>query len=1055
MNKRSLIIVVATICCIGLGSLIYYTVNNDLSTLSTDLNPDGRFKDDPIPQANQDINAIGSPEMSVGSVEKFHFIKPGEREFGFDSRIPQGDNTLTISKPWVKIFSRTGKTIVIMADSGSVPVDIEGSELKLPSNGSLDSHVTLQIYPTILPNGNPQEIDPAEKSDPEFTVTMNHIDFEREFSRIVSRGPIAFHTRAFQASGRNLFLQYDQINERLQELEIEFIDEVLIDYGSDIFSSLNLTDQQSGASSETSEEPIPDVPEGFEFVQPDTQHIPPAVYRLLLSREVIVAQGEKRLTADSIEVLAGLDLKKNPVTNSAKKQATSERSNSGQSDDSNQTSQVQSPLVRLTCEGPLRITGMEDPIRIKELQDKIFISAFGTPAGLWIADKPILLADSISFSQTNQRMVLLAGPDRPITLQSPDNLLSVTAGHSIQINPQDDLILVNGPGLITFSDPNQATRIQYRNSLKLSVSDLIHATEPDFDITGNLRTFEFLGPFTVDADPYLIEAAGGSFYVAPPPDNIIATDPILERFNLIRASIRSPYGTFSGDSITGRLDSDPNWPNCLILRELTVNGNVAMTSDKYQFQTDGSLFVHFDANRTDPNDLWNRPFDQKLSDKLIFIDKLNPTWLLAQSEQGQVHFINNLKHFSLQGNRLEGRTTSVSADLENGSWDIQGRDAVIVYQDSQSLQGRHMTLDPTEQICHMFGSGQIEMAGSFDLLGQTPEVSQTPVLLHLTWQDGADYDLLNNRASFYNTVIQNEQTGLTNWRHTTLSCPRLIIDYQPAAKTSSKNRQPNDITEIVSLQLNADGPVYVESRDFQNDTNDLISTSRIFGNRLSFDNSSRQLCLTGPGWIDHINFQNPQSKPATSQPVQQNNFNTLLADALPGDRSDYTLVRFSDTLRYEIRSGFISIANGVTVIRLPLDPQSNVIPDPEQPVAGSMRLFCQDLTISPDDPAGEKTTVQANNSLLKAVNRLQATGNVYLEFCRDDFMPDFFISKTLTFDRISGDIFIQGAPNRPAQYIGRDLRQSATSHIRQTRFQWIRYNIQTNLYEGEELEGSF
>ncbi|MBN2211032.1 MAG: hypothetical protein JW709_06510, partial [Sedimentisphaerales bacterium] len=235
MAKRLLLLAGAlTIALVAFGGV--YWLTSDTAGPRTSAPPPA----DIAPAGDTQISGITAPGgLKIYETDNPVIIGPRDLKdnhipykFGFERRGKSDSGELVIVRPWARFYDRSGQVIQITADEAIVPITESGGETEIPQNGNLKGNVIIQMFASIDSDSEPPlpyEAKPGDLPPAQLTVELDEVVFDREHSSLSSDGPLNIESAEMILHGRGLErLIYDQVNRRVQDLEIRHVEELLI-----------------------------------------------------------------------------------------------------------------------------------------------------------------------------------------------------------------------------------------------------------------------------------------------------------------------------------------------------------------------------------------------------------------------------------------------------------------------------------------------------------------------------------------------------------------------------------------------------------------------------------------------------------------------------------------------------------------------------------------------------------------------------------------------------------------------------------------------------------
>ena len=1038
MAKR-VILVSLTLLGILLCLLIYQQLSRDFAPPAAPYQTDIGEESPTSPAQDMEMIEVdvGQMTVSVGKIEGFHYAARDDhnriiREFGFKERLSREGDIFTISLPWIRFHSADGRLIEVLAPTGQMPLEIVEGQIKEPPRGSLFGGVKIAL----------REQDPNQPA--ELLVELDRLEFEREFSRLSSRGTVRISGDQVQLAGTDLNLQYDQVTEQLQELELHRLE----------YLRLNT------ASLQKSSTPIQtDTSEQLEKPTPKTQ--PPDkkadIYQLTLHRHVQICQGPGRITAEKVEILSRLNASKD---RSSRKLLKSQQATSSEKHSKDQPSR-QSPdepnqMVELTCSGPLRIEVLKDKT-LPEPGARLLINALGSPAHIWREQKIIGRADNIQYiNYDSHREIVKLVTDDPCGIWLSPSRQQFLTGREVTFDPCESLARLLGPGDIHYilDDPCSPALIHYQDMVKLKFSDP-RATSGTSDFFENqpVAWLDFSGPLSLVHPDGALRAGRGhlEFYtpVKPALDHKqkrpVQQTTAASQLKSIELGgqvfISDPCSFFTTEHLLARFELDPN--NVSRLTSIRAQGDVKAKNRDYILQAKDELLARFNLKTQSPD---NKDTNKKsqptrpqkpVSAPSQLLALQQPNYILAQGPSGTVRFVDRTdpnEILEVSGNRIEGHSEKGEI-TKDGLLQIRGRPAQVRLADRAQLTGSLLSLDLAKRVCSIPEKGNLQALSSNDFAGKK---LGEPVPVEIAWQQGAQYSMDSNE------VVLNDVTA-----HLEKATPEMIIHDQVNAdrmtmileKTKQKDQSRRELS-----RLSAQGPnVQLIRRQTAPETGELLVKMEMLCQDIRFDKYPNLLTAAGEGLIEISDYRTPQEPSASPESEALEN---ILSASLGGSGPSFTLIHFLKRMDFAIDQGKIHFHEGVALHRIPTNEIKPSQLDTLN-IPGSFRLHSEEVIViraseSANEKDKKKKTKQQDNPDQLGIGKLgflQALGNVWFEVISSKGKRHIGYGQILTFDGPTNTVTLKGSETLPVRFD-------------QTQFLWFKYNLKTGDFSGKPLGSS-
>jgi len=886
----------------------------------------------PIETGQEDrdrIEMLPAGAVEVGDTEKLVFESRDKlgrviRQFGFERREPSGAGIFKITRPWVKIYGRDEHIIEITARTGSVPLASNMGQIELPQSGQLEN-VRIEMYSRREGEINRQKTA-ARADDPEKDVEMfvtleGQVDFELEFSRLKGPGRFEAVSPLFTTNGQGLSLEYDQLSERLRELELRQIEKLELAAGS--WGRGPIGKKQVG-------------PEEKKASQDSVEKEKVTTYRFTMSDEVVIKQAGQELTADAIEILTDVDHSRKTFSDISSGDTKTTTREKATTKDTKSSASDTEQAIEITCKGPLRITVADDQEPSPQA-DRLEFKAQGAPAVIWREGAVAVQADQISYDQRGQTIELSAGKDRPVKIWlAPEQWAS--AQQKVYVNQQTGLAVLTGPGRVEYAarQGSQPSLIDYEGQMQIQFDVFAGEMDSAEVLWRQTRWVQFAGGLRAQNKNGQIEADNGKLTFVPvTADDAKASDGKEKRMRIESIELAGNMKAAGSDSGFGAqrmratFAADKNgqaW-----LEKITAWGQVQAENPEYIIEANDKLQLEFaqagKASAKERKTGWG--FDQ-------FLKRGSPVYALAEGADGKVCLRDKKQEYLIVGDRAE-------VDTGRNVWVVEGRPARVIGPGQESkLEVPKIIADLNEGLFEVPGAGNLNVLSRSDLAGQA---LSKPVPVYIAWREGAAYSLETEKIICRNVTAEIEQTGPSR-QYTIMTCPRMTILL--TKKTPAKTQQANG--ELSDKQLSlliAEGPiVQINHIEYEPASDQAIIKLALQAQRLQFDYESQLLLADGSGWVDVTNLQGQSDERNSSAPGSLKNTVTTMLDSSGPSR---TLIRFGREMRYNISDRRLSFTGGVKLDNLPLSEQYRISPEGVPQINGMRSLSCHKLDVVVDE----------------------------------------------------------------------------------------------------------
>lgn len=1031
MMKR-LLLVLITLGCSLTALLLYHWLTPAIDSENPSLgkNPSTTLPiTDPAIDENQQ-QFLEVQDIKIGQIQGLHFQDRDPsgkltREFGFKERVRSEEDVVLISEPWTKIYLKDSRIIEIRAERGGIPLESSMGTFKYPESGFLEEKVRLIVY-------RQEAADTALELRPlELTVELDQIVFERDMSRLVCSGPIHAQSEKFELKGENLSLIYDQLQERLQELELRNLQQLTI--AREVLESREKSpiEKPSTSSGDTKENASA------------KKKIP---YRFTLFNQIQIDLGKEQILADLLEIVTDMDA--GPMAEDAPKTADKTHPAGEQPAGTGETAlsaDESQPPVTITCSGSLRVAVAED-IAPSELGDQFHVRMEGKPARILRDSKPVVESDIMTYDQALEQFTLNSRENRPIMLNLSEES-QATAQQEIQLDMQNGIAALVGPGQVEHQTPDmdQPMVIDYQDRMKMKFTPQtgpkdysqnslmnIQIEELAFDGTlhvrdenGELSAGQGLLTFYESGQPDAVETADSTSYPMPPIRSIDLT-------SHVRA--QGETRNFSAEKLTAHFELAADGKS--LLKTMQTFGNVFYEDPNYLIEAGDKITLEFAAKADGP--AASKIPDKPQSPSILGIDQLwkdnPPVYALAEGAGGKVRLSAKQEKYRIIGDRAE-------MDLLQEICTVAGQPAQVLEMNGENtLGGNLIVADLKKEFCQMPGSGALNALLSGDLMGSS---SSEPVPFHIVWQEGAIFDLKNGNISLRNVQADSQFSQNNQRMENRITCSGMTIQFlveqssllnpdASAEKESSLSFVNKDTLKNLDT-FTAEGPsVSFISKGFDPLNNQLLFNLQMEARQLTFDKAANTLLAQGKGWIEIIDNQKSKDAPKTEDNPQD-----PLANLFTSRGPSYTLVNFMDQMHLQPDQKNLQFTGGVYMDHMPLPLPENVqlTETGIRQIEGLMRLNCQDLGLAMVPADANSQNNPAVSIDMGQLQEITAAGDVFLEYVQKPGSSHIFTCENLNFNRQQNQLQLTGSETLPVRF-------------NQMQFLNFTYDLTTGQYHG-------
>ncbi|MCK4627957.1 MAG: hypothetical protein KAT56_03075, partial [Sedimentisphaerales bacterium] len=764
MTKK-IILLSVTLLCVILCLLIYHQYSHDdyapsaeqtrptYEDIATTKPDEGEMiETGPVGMGSEPVR------VKIGSLESVHYIKRDEdgrilQEFGFKERLSRGGKLLEFSEPFFRFHREDRQTIEITAPLLSMPVEFAGGQ-RLPDRGSLKGGVRIEIYRMEPPR--PSVPDEKDQRLTDFMVEMEKLDFQREFSQLTGIGPVRITGTQISAAGSDLTLQYDQVRQRLQELELRRIDYLRLKTATPTKTAKTAETAEKAKKAEEAEEKTEAATQKADKTEKDSllsderktngkKEKKVEIYKLSLHQDVVVVRGQEELTADLVEILAEVGgsgenrsdsegfsglrfdkedkIKPERPTEDKKKEEAKNKEEINKEKEKAQEKQEEQEVI-ITCRGPLRIRPVDDVVPSAE-GNKLELTAYGSPVRVRRENEEVLRAERIRYDLKHKTVALRSGKGHKVWLSMGRGQYA-TADNEVIYDPCTGLTF-NGR-LLAATDKGQIEANQGHLTF--------HPSLPmDADSPKDSRKDDALQTQTLQIKS--VKLGGG-------------------------VKITDPNTFYSSDKLQAYFDRDDQGNSQL--DRISAQGSVRMENPDYLLEADDNLQITFFDEQSDssqagtnqksligkPKESMGKTIEKirntRSKEAVPSLEQLlvrgRPKYILAKGAGGRVLFRDKKQKFEVTGDKLEGNANN--GDIAGqGFWQIWGQPAEAKLAKQGSLQGKIIQIDLKTRYCTIPGEGGINALIADDLAGNAMD---KPRPIEIKWLEGAGYSIDSNEV---------------------------------------------------------------------------------------------------------------------------------------------------------------------------------------------------------------------------------------------------------------------------------------------------------------------
>ncbi|MBN2842992.1 MAG: hypothetical protein JXM68_07875, partial [Sedimentisphaerales bacterium] len=569
----------------------------------------------------------------------------------------------------------------------------------------------------------------------ELAVKLGKTKFEREFSRIIGEGQVRVISPQFLATGQDLVMQYDQINKKLQLLEISQMQKLVVTIKKD---KKKTSSQPDNSNSQPDAQKDPTITGPADFM----------TYYLNLSNDITVQTQQESFTADQLSIMADI-ASGNDFIEESKKKSNSPDDPAEQLIANNSIDNENYRIITMTCNGPLTITSPDKPYHAPDGLPRLELVASGKPVEIYRNGIESLKADKIIYSRNTDNgnhTIKLISQDKYRNLYlAQDISQTVSAASEISYDFNNNIATLAGPGVInsTINDDNK-TKIEFSDTINVKFENAPETEQEKIDIplntTRKVEWIECIGTVvaTLKEGRFSSQKARINFDITadntgnndqhsktPAVDNMIMSGNVtmtdgLSNFNCDKLILRFKQQNGLSEPVS-----------------LWAGGNVKAENDDYIIQSSDRILINFGKQRE------GKPLDQKkaapgsetaFSDMDQMFSNLNPVYVIAEGANNGVTFKNKIKNFAVKGSSIEGKLPDIKAASpepalsvarssnslsQDGIWKITGQPAIVQLSENRTVSGSEIELDQASGFCRIPGSGSLNLVTSGKFSGSS------------------------------------------------------------------------------------------------------------------------------------------------------------------------------------------------------------------------------------------------------------------------------------------------------------------------------------------------
>ncbi len=976
------------------------------------LMPDDSIAKRPDGLPEETLDAI-SPDggIGVGAMRGVEYSRRNQEgrllaQVGFEERLRQQAGRFEVRNPWAKFYAEDGRQVDIRAPRGWLPVSFIRGELEWPERGALEDGVVIKVFGK--PANEEESKADAANRPVEVAIALERVEFERDMSRIRSQGKVRIDSEQFIAVGKDLSLQYDQINRRLQELELRRIERLR-------FVNVSLPDAGGNGAPGMSAGADDIKGEKSSTKNPNDSAV---TYLLSLQDDVQLSHGQDRISADTVTVRVV-----SPVISNSDLAPPAPGDKQGS--DAATGKPDQRDMVDITCKGPMRINALDtesDPC-FSELFFTLHGQPQGRPVEIWRKDIPVAQAARIQYAHHIQTLSLFAANEQDIWL-SPGQGHYLTSEQSIEYEQVQGLVTLRGPGEIHYviDDENGFVSLSYRDTISVKLQPE-ESLRPEVSAMSSqaVEWVAFDGGVVLNAELGRLQANQGRLDFAVPDPCAAADGEAQLRSARLSGKVRADKkkNHFEANAVTVQFGS--GGAKSALPLTMRAEGDIVLESDDWRIDAKDYVYLGFD----------NEP--ENRTQRLQWVETLNrQSYGVEDDEDDESRegggfarfFEQDMDYIELGGEsqgvtlkhkkgKLEIVSDRVEGNILEGLWQIYGTPMAEVSLDRTTdlwggLQTPHIMLDMDAGRCIIPRNGRMTIMSAFDLEGRK---LQEPMPLNVNWEDRAEFGLYERDVVFYETRSELRRTTQTVDVVNAIECPvlSLILKEETSGELVSGN----------VTSLHARGPaVRLSSRQLHARTlqPELVSEVRV--EDLRYDGSRNKLIAKGAGWIDIVDYRRAESQPETSKDDRA--FSRLLSDTMGRqDGPTRTLLSFNKGMTIDNQKNIVLFEEEVSFYRSPAEEVSR-----REDLFWLMRFYCDNLELSgrTSGPAENDGGLTTDTSVLNDLSALKAWGDVAFEYASQEAERNHTATASeMHYLREENLLMFHGSSTSPVRFNGTEM----------------------------------
>ena len=342
------------------------------------------------------------------------------QEFIFREITPGETGIFNITQPEARIHIETNQIVRMQSETGRfiMPAD-------LPQSGEFNNNVTITVYQS------PQDTTPDLSPDSPHIILQLHLDraeFDATLGEVRSQSPVLVNavrpTGTFEFNGHGLILQFNQIDQRIEYLEVQ--------RGQSLtYTPTPETTEQPDSTAQALTSEPPGDQQTTTQDEPDTT--PPIFYTLTFEDNIHITRGDRSAIGNQLTATFSLDRTTDPsstptepetltATNTntpAPTNNTDETTESDQTALDNPLSQDPNLPLEMTWTGRMVMEPLsQTPAQLTD-QNDLLITLTGAPLHLALGPEDSLDAATINYHDATATATAIGSPASPLQINSP------------------------------------------------------------------------------------------------------------------------------------------------------------------------------------------------------------------------------------------------------------------------------------------------------------------------------------------------------------------------------------------------------------------------------------------------------------------------------------------------------------------------------------------------------------------------------------------------------------------------------------------------------------